>query len=148
MPSLYYHYGSKEGILFALLDVAMDDLQTRIDECLEDAGDDNRIRFENFVTTVALHNTHRRDLAMLHDEYRFLGPTLRGRYLLGAPSSSARWKTCSTLELRTGPSTTRTRIGPPVSCSECSEEFSTGTERVAPSHRPRSLNATSRVLLD
>ena len=81
MPSLYYHYGSKEGILFALLDVAMDDLQTRIDECLEDAGDDNRIRFENFVTTVALHNTHRRDLAMLHGEYRFLGPTLRGRYL-------------------------------------------------------------------
>ena len=81
MPSLYYHYGSKEGILFALLDVAMDDVETRIALCLEDAGNDNRMRFENFVTTIALHNTHRRDLAMLHDEYRFLGPTLRGQYL-------------------------------------------------------------------
>ncbi|APE34727.1 hypothetical protein BOX37_13070 [Nocardia mangyaensis] len=81
MPTLYYHYGNKEGILFALLDIALDDFYTHIDLCLADADDNPLHRFENYITTVALHYTHRRDLAMLHDEYRFLGDTLREKYL-------------------------------------------------------------------
>ncbi|WP_461175312.1 TetR/AcrR family transcriptional regulator (plasmid) [Arthrobacter sp. Z1-9] len=81
MPSLYYHYGNKEGILFALLGFAMDDLLKHLAMCLEDAGDDTRVRFENCVTAIALHNTKRRDLSSLHDEFRFLGPDLRPQYV-------------------------------------------------------------------
>ncbi|WP_369137992.1 TetR/AcrR family transcriptional regulator [Modestobacter versicolor] len=81
MPSLYYHYGNKEGILFALLDIAMDDLLARIRDGLEEAGSGTEARLANFVTAVALHNTRRRDLAKLHDESRFLGPELREQYI-------------------------------------------------------------------
>jgi AcrR family transcriptional regulator len=81
MPSLYYHYGNKEGILFALLDIAMDDLLAHIRGGLDEAGDDTRTKLINFVTAVALHNTRRRDLARLHDEFRFLGPEFLARYL-------------------------------------------------------------------
>ena len=81
MPSLYYHYGSKEGVLFALLDVAMDDLQVRIEQALEDAGDDSLTRFKYFITVIASHNTRRRDLASLHGEFRFLSPAQRSQYV-------------------------------------------------------------------
>ncbi|SEO57178.1 TetR/AcrR family transcriptional regulator [Trujillonella endophytica] len=81
MPTLYYHYGNKEGLLFALLDIAMDDFWAHGHACLEEAGTDVQKRFENFISSVALHYTHRRDLAMLHDESRFLGPDFRVKYL-------------------------------------------------------------------
>lgn len=81
MPTLYYHYGNKEGILFALLEIAMDDLESHLDGCLEDAEGDTLKRFENFITAIALHYTHRRDLAMLHNEFRFLGADFRARYV-------------------------------------------------------------------
>lgn len=81
MPTLYYHYGNKEGLLFALLEIAVDDLDVHVARCLEDAGGDPLKRFENFITTIALHYTHRRDLAMLHAEFRFLGGDFRARYV-------------------------------------------------------------------
>ncbi|WP_408899773.1 TetR/AcrR family transcriptional regulator (plasmid) [Nocardioides sp. R1-1] len=81
MPTLYYHYGSKEGILVALLNIAMDDLQMHIDRCLEEAGDDVLQRFENYITAVVLHYTNRRDLALLHSEFRFLGTEARAQYV-------------------------------------------------------------------
>src|SRR4051794_33795471 len=58
MPTLYYHYGNKEGILFALLDIAMDDFWAHGHACLEEAGTDTQKRFENFITSVALHYTN------------------------------------------------------------------------------------------
>ena len=81
MPALYYHYGNKEGILFALLDIAMDDLLARIRDGLEEAGQDTKARFTNFVTAVVLHITLERDLATLHDEFRFLTSDLRAQYV-------------------------------------------------------------------
>jgi AcrR family transcriptional regulator len=81
MPSLYYHYGNKEGILFALLDLGMDDLLSHVALSQEDAAGDTLVRFENFVTAIALHNTHRGDLSSLHDEFRFLGPDRRAEYV-------------------------------------------------------------------
>ncbi|WP_461186655.1 TetR/AcrR family transcriptional regulator [Arthrobacter sp. Z4-13] len=81
MPALYYHYGNKEGILFALLEIALDDFQVQSEMCLEEAGGDPRVGFENYITVLALHNSNRRDLASLHAESRFLGPELRARYL-------------------------------------------------------------------
>ena len=80
MPALYYHHGNKEGILMALLDIAMDDLLAHVEGGLVEAGDDSRKQFANFVTAVVLHTTHRRDLASLHPEYRFLGDECRGSY--------------------------------------------------------------------
>lgn len=80
MPTLYYHYGSKEGMLYALLNIAIEDLQAHVDLCLEAAGEDTRQRFENYITTIALHYTHRRDLAMLHSESRSLGEEFSKQY--------------------------------------------------------------------
>ncbi|WP_207841610.1 TetR/AcrR family transcriptional regulator [Williamsia soli] len=81
VPSLYYHYNNKEGVLSALLIIATDDANERLRLCLADAGDDLLAQFENFITSVALHYTCRRDLAMLHNESRFLGPELREKYI-------------------------------------------------------------------
>ena len=82
MPTLYYHYGNKEGILFALLNIAMDDFWAHGHASVEEAGTDTQKRFENLITSVGLHYTNRRDLAMLHDESRFLSPGLRAEYLV------------------------------------------------------------------
>ena len=81
MPSLYYHFGSKEGIFAALLEVAMDDLQLHIEAGLA-AADDTPTKFDNFVRSIVLHYVHRRGLAMLHHEYRFLGDEFRARYVV------------------------------------------------------------------
>jgi AcrR family transcriptional regulator len=81
MPTLYYHYGSKEGILSALISITMEDLQTHINACLEDAGVDTLKRFQNVNNAIASHYTQRRDLAMLHREFRFLSADLREKYL-------------------------------------------------------------------
>jgi AcrR family transcriptional regulator len=80
MPSLYYHYGNKEGILFALLEVALDDIEAHVESCL-DAADSTAQKFENFIMSVALHYMHRRDLAMLHQEFRFLDSDFRQKYV-------------------------------------------------------------------
>lgn len=81
VPSLYYHHGSKEGILSALLEIGMDDLQAHIDGALAEAGDDPVRRLGNLVTAVTLHETRRRDLARIHPESRFLGPEARAAYI-------------------------------------------------------------------
>lgn len=80
MPSLYYHYGNKEGILSALLDIALDDWEAHVTSSLR-AAHDTIEKFENFIMSVAMHYTNRRDLAVLHHESRFLGDDLRNRYL-------------------------------------------------------------------
>jgi TetR/AcrR family transcriptional regulator, cholesterol catabolism regulator len=81
MPALYYHHGNKEGILVALLDMAMNDLMAHIEASHAAAGDDTRQQFVNLVTVVCLHTTYRRGLASLHPEYRFLGDKSRKSYV-------------------------------------------------------------------
>jgi AcrR family transcriptional regulator len=81
MPTLYYHYSNKEGILSALLTIAMEDLQSHVDMGLADAGKNTQKRFQNFIATIALHYTHRRDLSLLHDEFRFLTEGAREAYV-------------------------------------------------------------------
>jgi AcrR family transcriptional regulator len=81
MPALYYHYGNKEGILMALLDVAMDDLISHVEGGIADGGDDVEQKLANIVTAVVMHQTRRGRLAKLHPEYRFLGPEGRNRYV-------------------------------------------------------------------
>ncbi|MBY6414440.1 TetR/AcrR family transcriptional regulator [Rhodococcus sp. BP-252] len=81
MPSLYYHYGNKEGILAALLNVGMDDLAAHIAGALSEAGESTTERLRHFVTAVSLHETCRRDIARIHPESRFLGPEARSHYV-------------------------------------------------------------------
>ena len=81
MPTLYYHHSSKEGILLALLDLAMDDLLTHAHAALDSAGQRGDSRLVNLVTTVVMHMTKRQALARLHPEYRFLGEGHRRHYL-------------------------------------------------------------------
>lgn len=79
MPALYYHHGNKEGILLALLDVAMDDVGSHVQAATR--HEDPRTRFIEVVAAVALHSSRRRDLALLHAEYRFLGAEARALYV-------------------------------------------------------------------
>jgi AcrR family transcriptional regulator len=81
MPTLYYHHGSKEGILAAVLDVGMDDLRQHLDGALAAAGDDTEKKLRNFVTAVSLHETRRQDIARIHPESRFLGAEARQDYI-------------------------------------------------------------------
>ena len=81
MPSLYYHYGNKEGILVALLDLAMDDLLAHIAGGVQEAGSDTQAKFDNCVLAVLWHATYRVDMARLHDEARFLTADARARYI-------------------------------------------------------------------
>jgi TetR/AcrR family transcriptional regulator, cholesterol catabolism regulator len=79
MPSLYYHYGNKEGVLFALLEVGMDEMQAHLELSLG-VTEDTMKKFENFISSMLLHYTHRREFAILHNESRFLGTELREQY--------------------------------------------------------------------
>lgn len=81
MPSLYYHYGNKEGILTALLEIGLDDLHSHLRGAADAAGDDTARRFCNFVVAISLHETRRRALATLHPESRFLGPEALAAYV-------------------------------------------------------------------
>jgi AcrR family transcriptional regulator len=81
VPALYYHHGSKQGMLVALFDVAMADLLQRVELALADAGVDPQMRFRNIVEAIALHMTYRRDLAMIDSELRYLDPESRAHYV-------------------------------------------------------------------
>ncbi|GAA4393341.1 TetR/AcrR family transcriptional regulator [Tsukamurella soli] len=81
MPALYYHYGNKEGVLVALLDLGMDDLLGHLRDGLAQAGHDPADRLRAFVFAVTGHVTRRQDLAILHREYRFLSDGARAGYV-------------------------------------------------------------------
>ena len=81
VPVLYYHHGSKQGMLVALFDLAMADLHQRLDLAVADAGVDPQQRFRNIVGAIALHMTYRCDLAVIDSELRYLGPENRTHYL-------------------------------------------------------------------
>ena len=80
VPALYYHHGSKQGMLVALFDVAMHDLLLRLQLAAAEAGDDPAARFRNLVEAIALHMTQRIDLAVLDSELRYLDPDSRAHY--------------------------------------------------------------------
>jgi AcrR family transcriptional regulator len=80
VPALYYHHGSKQGMLVALFDVAMDDLLLRLQLATAETGDDPEARFRNIIEAIALHMTYRIDLASLDSELRYLDPASRAHY--------------------------------------------------------------------
>lgn len=72
VPTLYYRHQHKEGMLAALLKVAMADLLARAEQALAAAGDDPARQLSNVVYAGVLHTTTRSDLAGLHGESRHL----------------------------------------------------------------------------
>jgi AcrR family transcriptional regulator len=81
MPALYYHHGNKEGILLALLDIAMDDVLSHVHGAVHGAGPVAQQQLVNLTTAVVMHMTHRQQLAGLHPEHRFLSTEQRQQYL-------------------------------------------------------------------
>lgn len=81
VPALYYHYENKQAILVALLEHAMNLVNTHVDEALASAGPDPRARLSAIVEAIALYMAHHRDLAFLDSERRSLTPENLAAYL-------------------------------------------------------------------
>ncbi|MET9088358.1 TetR/AcrR family transcriptional regulator [Streptomyces sp. NPDC004237] len=80
LPTLYYHYGSKQGLLVALLMGSMHDVLARSRHALEEAGDRPEDQLANVVESITLYMAHRRRIAFLDGEIRNLEAENRERY--------------------------------------------------------------------
>ena len=81
VPSIYYHYENKQGLLVALLDVSVDDVLERASAAIQESGPGPEERLGAFVEAVVLYVAYRRDLALLDNEIRSLEPTNRVAYV-------------------------------------------------------------------
>lgn len=80
VPALYYHHGSKEGMLVALLTGSVQSLHARIRRAVDAAEPDPVAQFRNFVEAVTLYMANRREGASLDAEIRALSPANRKAY--------------------------------------------------------------------
>lgn len=80
VPTLYYHYQNKQGMLVTILTGAFHDVLTRCQYALEQAGDQPEARLANLVECISLYMMHRRRIAFLDSEIRSLEPASRARY--------------------------------------------------------------------
>src|SRR2546429_1412745 len=86
--SLYYHFPSKQDILFAILDRTLDDLLDGLRHAVT-AADDDRARLQAAVRFHVLFHVRRRQEAFLsHSELRSLTPANLTRVL----ANSAQYK--------------------------------------------------------
>jgi AcrR family transcriptional regulator len=79
LPTLYHHYGSREGMFVALCDQAMADLTWRVRAAAADA-DSTTLAFANVIEAIVGHMTHRHGMAGLDHVVRHLSPSTRRRY--------------------------------------------------------------------
>jgi AcrR family transcriptional regulator len=80
VPALYYHYGSKEGMLVALLNGGVSHLYARCRRAVAAAGPTPAARFAHVVEAVTLFMAYRRQYAGLDSEIRALSPANRRTY--------------------------------------------------------------------
>jgi len=80
LPSLYYHYTNKQGMLAALLLNAVEETYERTTQALAEADGDPVVELSNLVQCVALRMTARTKMAALTAELRFLGQEDQDRY--------------------------------------------------------------------
>lgn len=80
VPALYYHHASKEAVLVALFEVSMNELNTRTEAAVHEAGDGAVPRFAYLVEAIVLYMTHRARHAALDTEIRHVSPASRSRY--------------------------------------------------------------------
>ncbi|MCW2616694.1 MAG: kstR2 9 [Frankiales bacterium] len=79
VAGLYHHHASKQELLVALLDLAMDDLLARSRAAVAEGADPVE-RLSLLVECLALFHTHRQELGFIGaSEMRSLGPTARAR---------------------------------------------------------------------
>jgi AcrR family transcriptional regulator len=81
VPTLYYHYENKQGLLIALLETSMRNVLDRCRAATTEAGDDPVARFSAMVECIVLYMANRRGLAFLDTEIRSLEPENRARYV-------------------------------------------------------------------
>lgn len=89
VPTLYYYYRNKQGLLVELLSGSMHDVLLRCRHALDEAGPRPEERFANLVECVTLYMSHRRALAFMHSEIRSLEPDNRARYVAQRDELSA-----------------------------------------------------------
>ena len=65
VPGLYHHYESKQALLVAICQAAMDDLRARSEAALAEAGDPVERRLDLLVECLVLFHAHRRELAFI-----------------------------------------------------------------------------------
>lgn len=82
VPGLYHHYKSKQAILAAVVDAAMDEMLAHTGAAAEDAGDSPTVRFENVVECLTRFHMSRRDQAFVAStEMRSMEPDIRARHI-------------------------------------------------------------------
>lgn len=72
IPALYYYYDSKQHMLVALLNLAMDIVEAKVTASVADAGDDVKAQLSNLTEALALYMANYRELAFLDSEIRSL----------------------------------------------------------------------------
>jgi AcrR family transcriptional regulator len=80
VPALYYHYGSKEGMLVALLNGGVSHLYARVQAAVADAGPTPTARFSHHIEAVTRFMVYRRKYAVLDSEIRALSTANRRTY--------------------------------------------------------------------
>ncbi|WP_435130574.1 TetR/AcrR family transcriptional regulator [Actinacidiphila sp. bgisy144] len=80
VPTIYYHFANKQGLLVALLEGAVGEVLQRARLADAEAGGRVLERFSNVVECVVLHMTHRVATAGLDCELRYLEPANRRKY--------------------------------------------------------------------
>lgn len=80
VPTLYYHHGSKQGLLLALLERSMTDLTVRSTRALSEAGDQPLDQLVDLVDCTVRFMCHRTPTAHLDAQARFLDPDAREVY--------------------------------------------------------------------
>jgi len=65
VPGIYHHYATKQDMLLAILDLAMEDLLSRSRAAKDEAGGDPVRAFARLVECLVLFHCHRRDLAFI-----------------------------------------------------------------------------------
>jgi AcrR family transcriptional regulator len=80
VPALYYHHGSKEGMLVELLTGSVQHLHARLCLAIDGAGADPADQFANYIECVVLFMAYRREVANLDTEIRALSAVNRRAY--------------------------------------------------------------------
>ncbi|MGO4102572.1 TetR family transcriptional regulator [Leifsonia sp. YAF41] len=82
VPGLYHHFASKQAIIVAIMDYAMDDLWRRSIVAQAEAGPDLERQLALHIECLALFHAHRKELAFLAaTELRSLEPDARTQHI-------------------------------------------------------------------
>jgi AcrR family transcriptional regulator len=81
VPTLYYHYGNKQGLLVALLEASVRDLKARLDAAVRSVPDDPVQQCGVLVACTVLFTCYRPSIAWLDAEARYLDAVDHVRYV-------------------------------------------------------------------